>query len=202
MSHRVSSSFQRQTSGFIGQSFWRVGGVMLLGMALYKKGVLTDERSTAFYRRLVAGGVVGVGIVVAGVAYVEANDWSAGAALYWRQFNYVGSLLVAGGYVGLVTLFVRWRGEGLATRALAAVGRTAFTNYLLQTVVATTIFYGHGLGLFGSVSRVEAMGIVVAIWAVQVPLSVLWLRYFRFGPVEWVWRTLTYGEAQPMRLGN
>ena len=202
MSHRVSSSFQRQTSGFIGQSFWRVGGVMLLGMALYKKGVLTDERSTAFYRRLVAGGVVGVGIVVAGVAYVEANDWSAGAALYWRQFNYVGSLLVAGGYVGLVTLFVRWRGEGLATRALAAVGRTAFTNYLLQTVVATTIFYGHGLGLFGSVSRVEAMGIVVAIWAVQVPLSVLWLRYFRFGPVEWVWRTLTYGESQPMRLGN
>ncbi|MEZ3163302.1 DUF418 domain-containing protein [Halorubrum sp. RMP-47] len=202
MSHRVSSSFQRQTSGFIGQSFWRVGGVMLLGMALYKEGVLTGERSTAFYRRLVAAGVVGVGIVVAGVAYVEANDWSAGAALYWRQFNYVGSLLVAGGYVGLVTLFVRWRGEGLATRALAAVGRTAFTNYLLQTVVATTIFYGHGLGLFGSVSRVEAMAIVVAIWAVQVPLSVLWLRYFRFGPVEWVWRTLTYGEAQPMRLEN
>jgi uncharacterized protein len=202
MSHRVDSSFQRQTSGFIGSSFWRVGGVMLLGMALYKRGVLTGERSTAFYRRLVAGGVIGVGIVVAGVAYIEANDWSAGAALYWRQFNYVGSLLVAGGYVGLVTLFVRRRGEGIATRALAAVGRTAFTNYLLQTVIATTIFYGHGLGLFGSVSRVEAMGIVVAIWAVQVPLSMLWLRYFRFGPVEWVWRTLTYGEAQPMRLGS
>ncbi|TKX75096.1 DUF418 domain-containing protein [Halorubrum sp. GN11_10-6_MGM] len=202
MSHRVDSSFQRQTSGFIGSSFWRVGGVMLLGMALYKRGVLTGERSTAFYRRLVAGGVVGVGIVVAGVAYIEANDWSAGAALYWRQFNYVGSLLVAGGYVGLVTLFVRRRGDGIVTRALAAVGRTAFTNYLLQTVIATTIFYGHGLGLFGSVSRVEAMGIVVAIWAVQIPLSVLWLRYFRFGPVEWVWRTLTYGEAQPMRLGD
>ena len=202
MSHRVSSSFQRQTSGFIGSSFWRVGGVMLLGMALYRRGVLTGERSTAFYRRLVAGGVVGVGIVVAGVAYIEANDWSAGAALYWRQFNYVGSLLVAGGYVGLVTLFVRWRGEEIVTRALSAVGRTAFTNYLLQTVIATTIFYGHGLGLFGYVSRVEAMGIVVAVWAVQVPLSVLWLRYFRFGPVEWVWRTLTYGEAQPMRIGN
>ena len=202
MSHRVDSSFQRQTSGFIGSSFWRIGGVMLLGMALYKRGVLTGERSTAFYRRLVAGGAVGVGIVVAGVAYIEANDWSAGAALYWRQFNYVGSLLVAGGYVGLVTLFVRWRGEGVVTRALAAVGRTAFTNYLLQTVIATTIFYGHGLGLFGYVSRFEAMGIVVGIWAVQIVLSVVWLRYFRFGPVEWVWRTLTYGETQPMRLGN
>jgi uncharacterized protein len=86
------------------------------------------------------------------------------------------------------------------TRAFAAVGRTAFTNYLLQTVIATTIFYGHGLGLFGSVTRVEQYGIVLAIWAVQVPLSVLWLRSFRFGPVEWVWRTLTYGERQPMRL--
>jgi len=200
MSHRVGSSFQRQTTGFVGQSFWRIGGVMLLGMALYRWGVLTDERSTAFYRRLVAGGVVGVGIVVAGVAYVEANDWSADAALFWRQFNYVGSLLVAGGYVGAVTLFVRRRGEGIVTRALAAVGRTAFTNYLLQTVIATTVFYGHGLGLFGSVTRVEQYAIVAAIWAVQVPLSVLWLRYFRFGPVEWAWRTLTYGEAQPMRL--
>ncbi|GAA0540085.1 DUF418 domain-containing protein [Halorubrum ejinorense] len=200
MSHRVDSSLQRQTSGFIGASFWRVGGVMLLGMALYRWGVLTGERSTRFYRRLVAGGVVGVAVVVAGVAYIEANDWSAGAALFWRQFNYVGSLLVAGGYVGGVTLFVRWRGEGFVTTALTAVGRTAFTNYLLQTVIATTIFYGHGLRLFGYVSRVEAIGIVVAVWAVQIPLSVVWLRYFRFGPVEWAWRTLTYGEAQPMRI--
>jgi uncharacterized protein len=202
MSHRVDSSFQRQTSGFIGSSFWRVGGVMLLGMALYKRGVLTGERSTAFYRRLVAGGAVGVGIVVAGVAYIEANDWSAGAALYWRQFNYVGSLLVAGGYLGLVTLYAKRRPDGPVTRTFAAVGRTAFTNYLLQTVLATSIFYGHGLGLFGSVTRVEQYGIVVAIWAVQVVLSVLWLRRYRFGPVEWVWRTLTYGERQPMRTSE
>ncbi|MFY4815717.1 DUF418 domain-containing protein, partial [Haloarcula sp. AONF1] len=90
----------------------------------------------------------------------------------------------------------------VVTRAVSAVGRTAFPNYLFKRVIATTIFYGHGLGLFGSVSRVEAMGIVVGIWAVQIVLSVVWLRYFRFGPVEWVWRTLTYGEAQPMRLGN
>ncbi|WP_128906445.1 DUF418 domain-containing protein [Halorubrum amylolyticum] len=199
LDHRVPSSFQRQTTGYIGSTFWRVGGIMLLGMALYRWGVLTGERSTRLYRRLVAGGVVGVGIVVAGVAYIEANDWSADAALYWRQFNYWGSLLVAGGYLGLVTLFARWRPNGPVTRALAAVGRTAFTNYLLQTVIATTVFYGHGLGLFGSVSRVEQLGFVVAVWAVQVVLSVLWLRYFRFGPVEWVWRTLTYGEPQPMR---
>lgn len=197
--HRVPSSFQRQTTGFLGSTFWRVGGTVLLGMALYEWGVLTGERSTRLYRRLAAGGVVGVLVVLAGVRYIEANDWSAGAALFWRQFNYWGSFLVAGGYVGVVTLYARRRPDGPATRAFAAVGRTAFTNYLLQTVVATTVFYGHGLGLFGRVSRFEALLFVVTVWIGQVILSVLWLRAFRFGPVEWLWRTLTYGERQPMR---
>ena len=162
--------------------------------------MLTGERSRKLYRRLVGLGVVGLGIVVAGVAYIQANDWSAGAALFWLQFNFVGSFLVAGGYLGLVMLYAKRRPDGPVTRAFAAVGRTAFTNYLLQTVIATTIFYGHGFGLFGSVTRVAQYGVVLAIWAIQVPLSVIWLRYFRFGPVEWVWRTLTYGERQPMRL--
>jgi len=201
MNHRVPSSISRQTTGYIGGSFWQIGGTMLLGMALYRWGVLTGERSAALYRRLVALGVVGLAITVAGLVYIEANDWSAGAALYWRQFIYIGSFPLAGGYLGLVMLYARRRPDGPLTRGLAAVGRTAFTNYLLQTVIATSVFYGHGLGLFGSVSRVEQLGFVVAVWAVQVALSVLWLRRFRFGPVEWVWRTLTYGEKQPMRAG-
>lgn len=199
MSHRVPTSLRRQTASFVGATFWRVGGVMLLGMALYRWGVLTGERSPQLYRRLIGGGIVGVGIVAAGVVYIEANNWSADAALFWRQFNYWGSLLVAGGYVGLVTLYTRRRSDGPITQAFAAVGRTAFTNYLLQTVVATTVFYGHGLGLFGSVSRVEALGFVAVVWAAQILLSVAWLRAFRFGPVEWLWRTLTYGHRQPLR---
>ena len=198
LDHRVPTAIDRQTTGFLGGTFWRVGGTVLLGMALYKWGVLTGERSTRLYRRLVAGGVVGVATVLAGVWYIEANEWSAGAALFWRQFNYVGSLLVAGGYVGLVTLYARRRPDGPVTRAFAAVGRTAFTNYLLQSVVATTVFYGHGLGLFGAVSRAEALGMVVAFWAIEILVSVAWLRRYRFGPVEWVWRTLTYGERQPI----
>ena len=198
LDHRVPTAIGRQTTGFLGGTFWRVGGTVLLGMALYKWGVLTGERSTRLYRRLVAGGFVGVATVLAGVWYIEANEWSAGAALFWRQFNYVGSLLVAGGYVGLVTLYARRRPDGPVTRAFAAVGRTAFTNYLLQSVVATTVFYGHGLGLFGAVSRAEALGMVVAFWAIEILVSVAWLRRYRFGPVEWVWRTLTYGERQPI----
>jgi uncharacterized protein len=198
MGHRVSTSFRRQTSGFLGYTFWRVGGTMLLGMALYKWGVLTDERSNRLYALLVAGGLAGVGVILGGVWYIEASNWSADVALFWQQFNYWGSFLVAGGYIGAVTLYVRWRPRGPVTRAFAAVGRTAFTNYLLQTLVATTVFYGHGLGLFGSVSRAEALVFVAAVWVAQVALSVLWLRVFRYGPVEWLWRTLTYQERQPL----
>ncbi|MEF8780327.1 MAG: DUF418 domain-containing protein [Haloferacaceae archaeon] len=203
MDHRVPTSFARQTTGFVSSTGWRVGGTMLLGMALFEWGVLTNERPERFYRRLaVGGGLVGLVTVLAGVWYIEANDWAAAAALPWRQFNYWGSFPLAGAYVGLVMLYCRRRADGPVTRAFAAVGRTAFTNYLLQTVVATSVFYGHGLGLFGRVTRVEAFAFVLAVWAVQLPLSVLWLRYFRFGPVEWVWRVLTYRSVQPIRKSS
>ncbi len=200
LSHRVPTAFERQTTGFVGATFWRVSGVMLYGMALYEAGVLTNDRSDRFYRRLALGGfLVGITPIIVGVAYIQAADWSAEAALYWRQFNYWGSLPLAASYLALVYLGCRRLAGGVLVGAMAAVGRTAFTNYLLQTLLATTLFYGHGLGLFGHLSRIELAAVVLAVWAIQVPLSVLWLRRYRYGPVEWLWRTLTYGKRQPMR---
>lgn len=198
LEHRRPEAFQRQTTGFLGSSFWRVGGLILIGMALYRWGVLSGKRSTQFYRRLVALGFGGLLVVVAGVAYIELNDWAARPGLLWLQFNYWGSLLVALGYIGGVVLFVRARPTGLLTETCAAIGRTAFSNYIFQTVAATTLFYGHGLGWFGHLERVELLGVVVAIWIVEAILSVLWLRRFEYGPLEWVWRTLTYRELQPL----
>jgi uncharacterized protein len=75
----------------------------------------------------------------------------------------------------------------------------ALTNYLMQTIICTTIFYGHGLGMYGRVERTGQFLIVIAIFMCQVALSPIWLRYFRFGPMEWVWRSLTYGKRQPFR---
>ncbi|SNR56059.1 DUF418 domain-containing protein [Halorubrum vacuolatum] len=200
LEHRVPAALERQTVGFVGSSFWRTSGVMLFGMALYELGVLTDRRSNRFYRRLaVVGLVVGLVPIVAGVVYIEAADWATEAALYWRQFNYWGSLPLAAGYIGVIYLGCRRLSGGIAVAAMAAVGRMAFTNYLFQTVLATTLFYGHGLGLFGQLSRIELVGVVLAIWTIQIPLSVLWLRRYRYGPVEWLWRTLTYKEIQPIR---
>ncbi|MCD2198349.1 DUF418 domain-containing protein [Halobacterium sp. KA-4] len=200
MAHRVPTSFERQTAGYLASTGWRVSGSMLLGMALFEWGVLTNDRSQRFYRRLAAvGGATGLAIALAGVWYVEASNWTPAAGLLWRQFNYWGSLPLAGAYVALVMLYARRRPDGVLTRTLAGIGRTAFSNYLLQSLLATWIFYGHGLGLFGRVTRFEALGVVAAIWVVQAALSMLWLRRFRFGPMEWLWRTLTYSERQPLR---
>jgi uncharacterized protein len=81
---------------------------------------------------------------------------------------------------------------------LAAVGRTALSNYLLQSLICTTIFYSYGLGLFGRVGPAAGTALAVVIYAVQVPLSRWWLRRFQFGPMEWLWRSLTYMKRQPM----
>ncbi|RQG95802.1 DUF418 domain-containing protein [Natrarchaeobius chitinivorans] len=199
--HRASVVFMAQTFGFAFESFWQFGGLMVVGMALYKWGVLSNERSTQFYRRLfVVGALSGLALILSGVAYRELVDWETGRVLLLAsQFNYWGALLLALAYVSGIMLICRTAAGGYVTDALSAVGRTAFSNYLLQTVLATTIFYGHGLGLFAQLSRLELLGVVVLIWAIQVPLSVAWLNRYRFGPVEWVWRTLTYGERQPLR---
>jgi len=83
---------------------------------------------------------------------------------------------------------------------LAAVGRTALSNYLLQSLICTTIFYSYGLALFGKVGPSLGLLLTMTIFLIQIPLSVWWLRRFQFGPVEWLWRSLTYWQRQPMRV--
>ena len=85
---------------------------------------------------------------------------------------------------------------------LAAVGRTALSNYLLQSLICTTIFYSYGLALFGKVSPSLGLLLTITIFLIQIPLSVWWLRAFQFGPVEWLWRSLTYWQRQPMRVST
>ena len=85
-------------------------------------------------------------------------------------------------------------------RRLAAVGRLALTNYLMQTVICTTLFYGWGLGLFDKLDRFALLGVVLMVWIFQLLISPPWLARFRFGPAEWLWRSLTYFRRQPMRV--
>jgi uncharacterized protein len=76
----------------------------------------------------------------------------------------------------------------------------AFSNYILHSVVFGFIFFGYGLGLFGRVGAATALLLVAVVYAVQIVLSTVWLKRFRFGPLEWLWRSITYNSSQPMRI--
>jgi len=201
MSERAPGMVEHLTVVFWTTMLWRTGGLMLIGMALYKWGVLSAERSRRFYWTAAGVGlVVGLPLIGLGVARRFAADWALEYAFFQGgQYNYWGSLLVALAYVSLIMLLAKSKPLGGVSRRLAAVGRMAFTNYLMQTVVCTTIFYGHGFGLFGTVERSIQILIVFAVWIFQLWFSTFWLERFRFGPAEWVWRSLTYMKPQPMR---
>jgi len=148
---------------------------------------------------------IGIPVVSWGVIENFANNWSMDFARFFGfQFNYWGSLFVAAGYIGMVMLICQSKSKKTAayTRPFAAAGRMAFTNYLVQTIICTLVFYGHGLGLFGRMERIGQILLVFVIWVLQLIISPIWLRHFKFGPAEWLWRSLTYKKFQPMRRSN
>jgi len=179
----------------------RIAALMMFGMALMKLGVLSGERSQTFYRNLMlAGYMIGLPLTIFSAINLNAHHFDS---LYVLRSggvaNYVGSLVVTFGHIGLVMLIVKSGTlQSLMTR-FAAVGRMALTNYLMHSVILTTIFYGYGLGLYGTIPRFWQMGFVIAVVTLQLFLSPWWLTRYRFGPVEWLWRSLTYWKRQPFR---
>jgi uncharacterized protein len=200
MSDRVPSALDMETSGFYLFYGWKAASLMLLGMALYKLRAFHAQWSRRGYLWLIGSGLVlGIPIIIFGVVQDFAKNWDVPYSFFLNggPHNYWGSYLVALGWVGLIMLWCQSsRLSGLKVR-IAALGRMAFSNYILQTVICTTIFYGHGFGFFGKVDRVGQIVIVFAIYSVQLAISPVWLRHFQFGPLEWLWRRLTYGKPQP-----
>ena len=130
-----------------------------------------------------------------------------GASIDWGP-NFWGYEVKQAIYWGSLSTTLGWIGWGIAvahsaprwgiTRRLASGGRMALTNYLMHSVLCTLIFFGHGLGQFERMDRVELLGVVLGICAFQLIASPVWLKFFRFGPVEWPWRMATYWKWQPM----
>jgi len=174
-------------------------GLMLLGMGLYKSGFLTGARSRRVYL-WTAGG-----LVLAGLAWFGHGAWRVLAADFDRavflRWGRVGvepfAPLMAVGYAALIILAVPQRGA-IAER-LAAVGRTAFTNYLGSTLIGFVLFFETGFGLFGEVSRGQAWLFVPLVWAAMLLWSKPWLERFRYGPFEWLWRCLSRGRWERLR---
>ena len=206
---RIRESVRAHTTGYVNafvhtrdiNVFWQtwglyryfadIFGMMLIGMALFRMGVLTLEQPTRVYLAMIGLGY-GIGLTV---NYFETR-WVLDhqfSALAFAQANItydLGRLALTIGHLGALLLFVRSGVLAWLRHSLAAVGQMAVTNYLAHSIICGTIFIG--MGYFNRLERYELYYVVFTIWVVQLIWSPLWLRYFRFGPVEWLWRYLTY----------
>jgi uncharacterized protein len=178
---------------------WETLAYFLLGMAALKTGFLTGGWSDARYRKWA---LVGYGIGVPAYALLAMllirDGFSVpmvfaivmAATVPFRPLMVIAT-------AAIIILLTR-RGGALVDR-IAAAGRAAFTNYLGTSLILTTVFYGYGFGLYGSLGRAELWLVVVAMWALMLIWSKPWLERFQYGPFEWLWRSLARGSLQPMR---
>jgi len=147
---------------------------------------------------------LGLGFGIAGTWFSQiVVGWTTMTGWVWFAGNVLFALAawsMALGYGAGIVLLIQRDFWNKCLAPLQAVGRLALTNYLLQTLICTTLFYSYGLGLYGKFGPAAVTLLAIGIYLFQVALSLLWTRRFRFGPAEWLWRTLTYGKLQPMRL--
>ncbi|MEO1242274.1 MAG: DUF418 domain-containing protein [Pseudomonadota bacterium] len=186
----------------IGDLLWWVTDafmMMLFGMALYKWRVITAERSLNFYAVMA---LIGYGIGLGFRIWAVASRWEADFSPMlwaWGAFDQAGRVAMTFGHIGFFFVLWKFAASTLPMRALTAAGRMALTNYISQTVIANLVFTGVGLGLYGAVDRIGIYAMMAAIWLAQLTFSMWWLARFRFGPLEWGWRSLTYWRKQPLR---
>lgn len=191
-----------QTTSLFFYIIWRALALMLIGMGLMKLRVFSAERSIKFYAILMVIGY-GVAMPVSGYGASLLIERNFDFAYFFRSggiYDYISSIFVGLGHVGLIMIICKAGLLKRLTERLAAVGRMALTNYLMHSAVMAIIFFGFGLGLFGRVERFGLLGFVLGMWILQLIVSPIWLKHFRFGPVEWLWRTLTYFKRQPMKI--
>jgi len=188
---------------------WDSLALMLLGLALSKWGFLTGSWSSKDYWKVVKIGYgIGLPLVLYANYYyfqhfstLEANlARMEQVPINWVNLIYPFQriLLVMAHAAALILLYKSGKIQGLFRR-LEAVGQMAFTNYITHSVVCTLFFFGYGLNFYGEFEYYQIYYVVLVIWAFQLIVSPIWLKHFRFGPLEWLWRSLTYWKLQPMR---
>lgn len=179
--------------------FW---GMMIMGMGLTRMGILTGERSLGFYIKA-AIICLAIGIPMTMLGYIGINQtFTLIPGFLWQAFAQPIGVPLALGYGALVIALSKWVPARFITIPLAAVGRMALTNYFLQTLLCTTLFYGYGLGSFATIEYPQLWLVVLSVWAINIVFSMLWLRFFTMGPFEGLWRVLTYRHLVPIRAQN
>ncbi|WP_224484616.1 DUF418 domain-containing protein [Robertkochia aurantiaca] len=179
---------------------WDVMSFLLIGMAFFKWGIIQGRKKHRFYLiMMLAGYLIGLSLNYYELQVKTDNNFDSLAMLEANRTYQIGRFFVTMGHIGLIILVIKSGFLGWIQRSLAAVGRMALTNYLMQSILCTFFFYGYGLGMVGRLERYELYYVVFAVWILQMIYSPVWLKYFRYGPAEWLWRSLTYKEKQPFR---
>ncbi len=204
-------AFQLQTK-YLPIEIWDSAALMMLGLALYKWGFLTGNWPRQDYWKVVGIGYgLGLPLVTCSVyhGFLNYSTLEANLARMERvPLEWVGliypfqRLLLAMAHAASIMLLYRAGFAQGLFRRLEAVGRMAFTNYIMHSAICTLFFFGYGLNYYGGFELYRLSYVVVAIWILQLVVSPLWLRHFLFGPLEWMWRSLTYWRWQPMRRGT
>ena len=184
---------------------WDMLCMMFIGMALFGWGFFNNKLKTSTYAMWLLIGY-GIGIPVAWFIFDKSIMGYGSPGAYadaWRSshgvFGELRRIPLTIGHASLIMLIFRSNAVPWLMRALANVGQMAFTNYLMQSIICTFFFYGYGFGNYNKLEFHQLYYVVVAVWIFQLIFSSIWLRYFRFGPFEWVWRSLTYWKKQPMK---
>jgi uncharacterized protein len=181
---------------------WDVLIFMFLGMAFYKTGIMTGDAPAKTYWLLA---IVGLGLGslltwyrLSGIAGMNFNQYDIVKNIPMDTYELARTVRSIGIFAATMLLYksgvFKW-----FFAMMRPVGQMAFTNYLAQSFLVGLFFYGIGFGMFGKLQRYEIYYVVAATWALEIIWSNIWLRYFRFGPMEWAWRSLTYWELQPMK---
>ena len=190
-----------QATSYYKFGFPDVLGMMLIGMGLYRMGFLTGAMSYKVYAWTIAVGFL-LSIPINGFeAWGMIRDNFQPETPWWVLYQ-LGRLTGAVANVALVVVICKAGFFQWLTRRVAAVGQTALSNYLFTSIGCTILFNGFGFGLYGKLEYYQLYAVVACVWLLNLSLSPIWLRHFQFGPMEWVWRSLTYWQRQPMRRSN
>lgn len=198
-------SKQAEEGETYGMYYWAIFDVtlfMFIGLAFFKLGILQGEAKTKVYAWMTVIGLgVGLPLSYLFVIYDVNYNFNWFEIVKNKSFDFyeLQRFIHSIGIFGLIMLMYKSGWFKWMFALLRPVGQMAFTNYLMQSVICGIIFMGIGFGLFGRLEYHQLFYVVAAVWAVEIAWSHLWLRYFRFGPMEWVWRSLTYWKKQPIR---
>lgn len=199
--YQSARSFYMETTGLF-NFIWDFFLFMFLGMAFYKNGILTGGAPAKVYWLMCIIGL-SIGLLLSWYRLQPLMDHQFNRFNYTKdvafEFYEISRTFRAIGFFGLIMLLYKSDWFQWLFKLMQPVGQMAFTNYLMQSIMCGIFFYGIGFGYFGKLERYQVYFVVAAVWIIEIIWSHIWLRYFLFGPFEWLWRSLTYSKKQPFK---